>query len=202
MAQSEGAVPPAAPAPMGAREFWQKVDHFPKEIIRKLALWDCAKLDEIIIESLETYADLRTASERERGGQVAEHLEMANSRRDEITQDLSKAEAEVESLRKELEQLRADNELLSACPVCGGATQQHIYHKGDCRLAGYNLPQIYCIFSDLRTAERQLGEMQEVLRKLCHFPKANLGPEWKNIFRDAEALLSRREKSSGDDGTK
>jgi hypothetical protein len=97
--------------PAGAREFWAKVNRFPKDILRKLTLWDCRKLDEIIIESLEVYAAQERAradaAEREHWskGCIVEIASVNPSVADYVKHwegRTEKAESEVESLRSEL----------------------------------------------------------------------------------------------------
>lgn len=108
-----------------------------------------------------------------------------------VSAHLSRAEAEVESLRKEL------------------ALSNHKY--SDYRREAVKEYELY---------ERQLGEMQEALRlaktrleiclgrmRACNLEGSELShevslqeiPAW---IEDMETLLSRKEKSSGDDGTK
>jgi len=126
---------------------------------------------------------------------------------------LSRAEAEVESLRKELAEARAWKErMIAVCPPLQEIGRELNVGLGD-SIHDKILPGIVAL-------KRSLGEMCKALRlaktrleiclgrmRACNLEGSELShevslqeiPAW---IEDMETLLSRKEKSSGDDGTK
>lgn len=90
-----------------AREFWQNVDRFPKEVLRKLTIWECRKLDEIIVMELAQFANRKVEqATREQQKINDEYLRAAHAARDAFESDCDKLEAELEQAGTRERELR------------------------------------------------------------------------------------------------